>query len=200
MDEKFRKRIEKLVDQVGGQSALARAADMSLGAVQRYLKGGDPTRLALIKLAKAGNVSLSWLIYGEEGKLEISSDGRQKYKLYGFGDKSENGWKESFAYRVRAELDWPDPDFFAVIVNDNSMKHQGLLKDFTCYVSPNTRAQPKDLVYIKNVSGGAAFRIYAKEDQQFIYLEGHIEDISTQEKISQSDVELIAPVIFIKRR
>lgn len=207
MDEKFRKRIKFLVDQAGGQSALARTADMSLGAVQRYLKGGDPTRLALMKLAKAGDVSLSWLIYGEEGKMEISAEGRQKYKIYGFGEKaSDQGWQEPFAYRVRTELDWPDPECFAVIVNDDLMKQEGLREDFSCYVSPNTRPQPRDVIFIQKRNGQAAFKLYEKEDQEWLYLKGYTEadakghqDIY-DEQLKQTDILQIAPVIFIKRR
>ncbi len=206
MDEQFRKRIELLVDKAGGQSAFARATNMSLGAIQRYLKGGDPTRLALIRLAKAGNVSLSWLIYGDEGQMEISSEAKPKYKMYGFSEPSGDGWQEPFAYRVRTELEWPDPECFAVLVGDNALQNEGIRKDFTCYVSPNTRPQPGDVVFIKHVSGGAAFKIYLREDQDWVFLKGysHPDQSGTQttfeEQVTQSDIEQIAPVVFVKRR
>lgn len=179
---------------------------MSLGAVQRYLKGGDPTRLALIKLAQAGEVSLSWLIYGEEGKIEISSEGRKKYKTFGFGEASDQGWQEPFAYRIRTELEWPDPECFAIIVNDDLMQKEGIRKGFTCYVSPNTRAQPGDILFVQKSKGQAAFKIYQKEDQEWIYLKGYTPQDKSgdqkmyEEQLKQNDIQKIAPVIFVKRR
>ncbi len=200
MDEKFRKRVQFLVDQAGGQSSLARAADMSLGAIQRYLKGGDPTRLALIKLAQAGDVSLSWLIYGEEGKMEVSSEGKPKYKMYGFSESSSNGWQEAFAYRVRTELDWPDPECFTIIARDDVLASEGIKKDFVCFVSPNTRAQPEDIIFIKNNHGAAGLKKYLREDQDWVYLEGFAGQTTYKEKLKQSEIDQIAPVVFVKRR
>jgi transcriptional regulator with XRE-family HTH domain len=206
MDEKFRQRIEVLVEKVGGQSSLARATNMSLGAIQRYLKGGDPTRLALIRLAKAGNVTLSWLIFGEEGKMQAPAQPKPKMKMYGFGEASKRGWQEPFSFRVRAELDWPDPDCFAVVVGDDVIVQEGIRKDFTCYVSPNTRPQPDDVVYIKNSRGEAGFRKYVSEDRKGIsvlrYSKPTREGLQdkTQEIIEQSDIEVIGPVVFVKRR
>ena len=200
MDDKFRRRIQLLVDRAGGQSAFARSSNMSLGAIQRYLKGGDPTRLALIKLAKAGNVSLSWLIYGDEEQMDSSVEARPKYKTFGLGEGNAKDWQEPFTYRVRSELEWPDPECFAVISDDDSFAEYGIKKGFTCFISPNTRPEPDDIVFIKQQSGLATLAVYMKEDQHQVSIQRPIAKSTSTENIEQSDVELIAPVIFVKRR
>ncbi|MCB9965141.1 MAG: LexA family transcriptional regulator [Rhodospirillales bacterium] len=206
MDEKFRQRIEFLVSKVGGQSALARATNMSLGAIQRYLRGGEPTRQALIRLAKAGSVSMSWLIYGDEEKMAISAEGKPKIKLYGFGDSAKQEWQEPFQYRIKTELEWPDPEFFAVLVGDDLMAGEGIRNNFTCYVSPNTRPQPGDVVFVKNTKGTATLKKYIKEDMQWVYLQSRAattsknEETVLDEQLKQSDLEIVAPVVFVKRR
>lgn len=65
-DPAFVERLRLIANKVGSVNALARASGISQGGLQRYMKGGEPTRPNLISLAKAGGVSLSWLMTGEE--------------------------------------------------------------------------------------------------------------------------------------
>jgi phage repressor protein C with HTH and peptisase S24 domain len=64
-DPAFIERLRVLANKVGSVNALARASGLSQGGLQRYFKGGEPTRPALIKLAKAGDVDVGWLMTGE---------------------------------------------------------------------------------------------------------------------------------------
>lgn len=82
-DIEFVKRIQRIVDEAGGQGALARLAGMSQQNVGRYLGGAEPTRPQLIALAKAANRSISWLATGKEesaGKLVATIEPGQQEK------------------------------------------------------------------------------------------------------------------------
>ncbi|MGH9342975.1 MAG: helix-turn-helix domain-containing protein [Terriglobia bacterium] len=81
-DQKFLGRLADLVKTAGSKSTLARRAGIPVSSLQSYLAGSEPSRLALTALARAANVSLSWLATGEgernpeavpEGYLEVVS-------------------------------------------------------------------------------------------------------------------------------
>ena len=45
---------------------------MAQGGIRIYFKGGEPSRSKLIAIAKAANVSLTWLATGE-GKMDLAA-------------------------------------------------------------------------------------------------------------------------------
>ena len=63
-DAAFVGRIQLLVDVAGGQNALARLTGISQGVIQQCLKGSEPTRPTLIRLASGAKVSVEWLATG----------------------------------------------------------------------------------------------------------------------------------------
>lgn len=65
-DSAFISRMEFLAQKAGSVNALAKKAGLSQGGIRRYFSGGEPSRPQLVALAKAGDVSVSWLICGEE--------------------------------------------------------------------------------------------------------------------------------------
>ncbi len=54
-----------LVAKEGSATAFAKKAGLSPSGFQRYLGGGEPTRPALVAMARAGGVRLEWLATGE---------------------------------------------------------------------------------------------------------------------------------------
>ncbi len=64
-DELFIRRLRDLADEAGSVNALSKAAGVSQSGLQRYLNGGEPSRKAVIAIAKAGGVSVEWLATGE---------------------------------------------------------------------------------------------------------------------------------------
>ena len=68
-DIAFIDRLREIASIAGSVSALAKAAGISQGGLQRYLKGGEPTRRVLISLAECSGVTLAWLMTGEGGKF-----------------------------------------------------------------------------------------------------------------------------------
>ncbi|WP_425318672.1 XRE family transcriptional regulator [Pseudomonas nitroreducens] len=61
----FHERLQRLVQIAGSANALAKMTGISQSGIQRYLKGGEPTRKMLITLAECTGVSLLWLMTGE---------------------------------------------------------------------------------------------------------------------------------------
>ncbi|AEP10360.1 LexA family protein [Micavibrio aeruginosavorus] len=204
-DSDFIARIARLVTRAGGQNALARATGLSLGAIQRYLKGGEPTRGALIRLATAGNVSLDWLVYG--GMDEQSSPAHNPVPVYGFAECGLQGWYNPVRYKINATLDWPDPELYAVVASGLSMVPEGIHPGHICIISPNTRAHTGDAVLIRRNDGASTIKRLVREDDTWVHVQGWLDpekenapQIPYTDQIKRSVIEQLAPVIFIKRR
>jgi phage repressor protein C with HTH and peptisase S24 domain len=202
MDQDFIKRIGELVERAGGQTALSRKTGMSLGAIQRYIKGGEPTRTALMKLAETCDVTLHWLVYGSETEQEERAGSKRNYKLYGFGDSSpQEGWYNEVEYKISTALDYPDPACFAIVVADNKMEPVGLLEGQVCIISPHTAPQRDDIIFIRNKDKQATLKIFVREDSEWVYLKSWFADGQAYEdQVKRSQIDQMGPVIVIKRR
>jgi hypothetical protein len=60
-DRGFIKRLEEIASGFPSRAALAKKADLPPSSLQSYIEGTEPTRPALVALARAANVSLEWL-------------------------------------------------------------------------------------------------------------------------------------------
>lgn len=204
----FIQRIETLVRDAGGQSALARRTGLSLGAIQRYLKGGEPTRGALMKICDACSVTLSWLVYGDPAGEEVPPlPWQRSLTVFGFAECGLQGWYNESRYQITTALDWPDPDLYAVIAAGHSMAPEGIHPGFICIISPNTRVQKGDAVLIRRRDGAATIKVYVREDKEWLYVTGWLDPESpgaTQlpysDQIRRDAVEKIAPVVMVKRK
>lgn len=203
----FVARIETLIRDAGGQSALARRSGLSLGAIQRYMKGGEPTRGALIRLAASCNVTTSWLMNGEEDRGAPPAPQHRDIPVFGFAECGLQGWHNETRYRVNTSLDWPDPDCFAVIAAGHSMAPEGIHPGFICIVSPNTRSQRGDAVLIRRKDATATIKLYVREDAEWLHVKGWLDpekpDLSQMpyhDQIRRDVIEKIAPVVMVKRR
>lgn len=65
-DHTFVRRMEQLVEMVGGRAQLAAKSGLSRSVIDKYLQGAsEPSRPRLVALANAGPVSVAWLATGE---------------------------------------------------------------------------------------------------------------------------------------
>jgi SOS-response transcriptional repressor LexA len=207
LDHDFIQRIQRLIRDSGGQSALARKSGLSLGAVQRYMKGGEPTRGALIRLCESCGVSLSWLVAGEEGQTPRMAKQSNAIPMAGFAECGLQGWYNEVRYRISASLDWPDPDLFAVVAAGHSMAPEGIHPGYVCIVSPNTQPQKGDAVFIRRTDGAATIKLYHREDQDWLYVTGWLDpehpgtpQLPFSDQIRRGSIERIATVVMVKRR
>lgn len=207
----FTTRIEILIQSAGGQSALARRSGLSLGAIQRYLKGGEPTRGALIRLADSCHVSAAWLMTGDDDNTAASTHlpppPHSNIPVFGFAECGLQGWHNETPYRVNTALDWPDPDIFAVIAAGHSMAPEGIHPGFVCIISPNTKPQRGDAVLIRRKDATATIKLYIREDAQWLYVSGWLDpekpdqvQMPYHDQIRRDGIEKIAPVVMVKRR
>lgn len=218
MDRGFIDRINRLIADAGGQSALARRAGLSLGAIQRYMKGGEPTRGALIRLAESCGVSLGWLVYGDGDETSGATARGQSaprhnhppphdIPVYGFAECGLRGWYNESRLRVCTSLDWPDPETFAVIAAGHSMAPEGIHPGYICIVSPNTRPHRGDAILIRRTDGTATIKLFRDEDKDWLHVTGWLDPEkhgAAQEpfhdSIRRTTIARIATVIMVKRR
>lgn len=87
--EKFVGRLEEISAALGSRAALAKAAGLAPTSLQAYFQNSEPTRPVLVSLARAANVSVSWLA-GGPGPRNV--DGiPQGYRLLPFVDLCLSG-------------------------------------------------------------------------------------------------------------
>jgi hypothetical protein len=60
-DRGFINRLEEIIGEFPSRAALAKAANLPPSSLQSYIEGAEPTRPALLALARAADVSLEWL-------------------------------------------------------------------------------------------------------------------------------------------
>jgi phage repressor protein C with HTH and peptisase S24 domain len=209
MDQDFINRIHRLIDDAGGQSALARKSGLSLGAIQRYMKGGEPTRGALIRLAESCGVTMAWLISGDspDAQTHTARQHGPDVPVYGFAECGLQGWYNESRLRISTSLDWPDPDIYAVIAAGHSMAPEGIHPGYICIVSPNTRPQRGDAVLIRRNDNTATIKLYQREDQDWLHVTGWLDperpgDVQQPftDTIKRTSIARLATVIMVKRR
>jgi hypothetical protein len=104
----FGGRLRMLALRVGSVTALAKSAGIPQSTIRRYFDKSDPPLSALPKLARAGGVSLAWLITGE-GPIQMT----RKTHIFAFGSFLCFGWPISYPSRIlreRAKSEFPISD------------------------------------------------------------------------------------------
>lgn len=208
MKDNFIERIEKLIQDAGGQSALARRSGLSLGAIQRYMKGGEPSRGALVRLAESCGVSLTWLVLGQDdGEEAVHIQPRNEIPVFGFAECGLQGWYNEVRYRVSTALEWPDPDTFAVIAAGHSMAPEGIHPGFVCIASPATRPQKGDAVLIRKRDKTSTIKLYQGEEKDWLIVKGWLDpetpgavQVPYTDRIKRDSIESTATIVMVKRR
>lgn len=209
IDYDFTGRMQQIVEKMGGQNALSRASGVSLGSIQKALSGSEPTRMNLIRLAKASGVTLSWLAEG----LSLSANGgehsaspHRAIPVIGFAECGVRGWYNQVPWQINAGLDCPDPEVFAIAAIGQSMIPEGIRPGFVCIASPNTRPTSGDLIVIRKEDGTATIKRYDREDQDWLHITGYLDpdekgyQMDFSEKVKKSIISQVATIIFVKRR
>lgn len=211
-DKGFIERLRRIASIAGSASALAKAAGISQGGMQRYMKGGEPTRKVLISLAECTGVSLEWLLTGNGserpgGSLQSSVDDTYAYvPLYDARCSAGHGaWNESSkvltqlaftAYSLRKQGLTPSR-LSAIRVDGDSMS--GLLEDGDTVMIDHGRNQLEaEAVYVIRLDD----HLYAKRLQRLF--DGSVRIISENKaygdvlvsKVQLNDLEIIGRVVW----
>lgn len=212
-DKGFVERLRRLASIAGSASALAKAAGISQGGMQRYMKGGEPTRKVLISLSESTGVSLEWLMTGSGpekvggGSPHISTDDTYAYvPLYDARCSAGHGaWNENAkvltmlaftAYSLRKQGLTPSM-LSAIRVDGDSMA--GLLEDGDTVMIDHGRNQLEaEAVYVIRLDD----HLYAKRLQRLF--DGSVRIISENKaygdvvvsKTQLNDLEIIGRVVW----
>ncbi|WP_124339820.1 XRE family transcriptional regulator [Pseudomonas chlororaphis] len=211
----FHERLQRLVRIAGSANALAKRSGISQSGIQRYLKGGEPTRKMLITLAECTGVSLLWLMTGEGSEFAqqpaakappVEDDTYAYVPLYDARCSAGHGaWNEASkvlamlaftAYSLRKQGLTPSR-LSAVRVDGDSMS--GLFEDGDTVMIDHGRNQLEaEAVYVIRLDD----HLYAKRLQRL--LDGSIRIISENNayrdimvsKNQLNDLEIIGRVVW----
>jgi Helix-turn-helix len=110
-DTAFIARLEEASAKFRSRAALAKAANIAPSSLQAYFEGTEPTRPALVALARAADVSIEWLADGR-GYRDPHPPVPDGYAALPFYDlRKSNGYiyplvSEDVAQFVYVNLDW----------------------------------------------------------------------------------------------
>lgn len=113
-DPGFIERMKSLAEKIGSVNALARAAGLSQSGIRRYFDGGEPSRPQLIAIARAGGVSISWLVSGEEderpknGTVHAHFPNKSMQELAAWINEQDDGIDYWEAIKARFAHDYPE--------------------------------------------------------------------------------------------
>lgn len=206
------------------QRSFCQFLGISLGKREKWQKGQWPSAEDLAKLHNKMGFSYRWLITGEGDPFEDFSYRdidlkRDQTKissipLYGFASCDISGWQGSIVFTVPVSLPQLTSDTIAVLVEGDSMVPAGIGSGQICFCDPNVEAIHGDAVYVKQKDGRCTIKQYM--DQKYVpagsVREGHmhLQGWRTSENgepqkpfwlsIAYKHIEVIAPVILIRRR
>lgn len=120
----IRDRIRQIADEKGGPSILAREAGLATSTVNQYLstvegRASEPGVSALVKLARAANVSVEWLATGEGTKM--AGDAPPGYVAIGYFDLSQTG------NHIRSVLSYLDRPFENLLLRQRDLVGRALV-------------------------------------------------------------------------
>ena len=198
-DLAFINRIKHVVSKAGGQMALARATDISQGAVQRYLKGGEPTRRVLIRMAEAANVDLRWLMTGDESRINNTF----LQSMLHINPDPATGWCEPGGIIDNEAL---KAKLIGLYVAFSHLEPDGLLSGTYCFADPESEPVESDIVFIQTQNGRHGLRKFKGLSREGLYAflcyshdQAH-EPSPFMETMKKEQIQLLAPVLWRQMR
>ena len=172
----------------------------------------SPNADKLSKIVTQFGVSADWLLRGQEEETTKQSsmmNSETSLKVVGLAECGMAGWFDQtgpMALRVQRPTDVNDPNAFAVIAAGTSLLPEGVKPGFVCICSPEIQPESGDLVYIRDKAGKAALKIFRTMQGEWLQIEGYLppdtvgrQQIYTEKK-AMNQVEMLATVLYIKRR
>lgn len=140
----FGERLNVAIERAGGSTSMAKIADVSTSVLSKWRTGkSEPTRVNLINMAKAANVSVEWLVSGEgspDGSFSISGEVATAGSVNPLFAGTPSGYSSIPIYDVRASAGHgsavPQENVAESLMFKSSWIHQEL------------HAQPNDLYLI----------------------------------------------------
>lgn len=172
----------------------------------------SPNADKLTKIVDHFGVSADWLLQGvdeEKPQQRSMMHSEISLKVLGLAECGMAGWFDQtgpMALRVQRPTDINDPHAFAVIAAGTSLLPEGIKPGFVCICSPEVQPESGDLIYIRDKAGKAALKIFRSMQGEWLQIEGYLapdiygrQQIYTEKKV-MSHIEMLATVLYIKRR
>lgn len=214
LDGDFIIRLRHVADQLGNRKVAAKAANVSLDQLTRYLRGeNQPAFSAMAGLCKAAGIRLDWLAKGEgidvvedASLTNISHPRLTSIPMVGMSECGLAGWFQPVSWEIETSLEITDPDAFAVLAHGLSMVPEGIKQGFICVCSPGIPPSKGDIIHVKREDGYTTMKTFIGLDNEWLYLRGYLDSDEEgvqapyDDKIRRNKVKQIATVIFIKRK
>ncbi len=166
----------------------------------------DAGRLA--EIATIFGVSTDWLLSDSDALSSAPAASPQELPLIGLASCSVAGWYQP---QPLNGMNVPLPttelqDGFVVTATGPSLIPEGIKPGYMCYCAPNIRAKMGDIIYIQEVSGRASLKVFREETPDWLVIDGYFppNDAGTQarytEKRQRTEIDSIAPVMFVRRK
>lgn len=214
LDHHFVERLRHVADRLGNRKVAAKAANISLDQLTRYLRGeNQPAFSAMAGLCRAAGIRLDWLAKGEgiEAVEDISLTNVSHPRLtsvpmVGMSECGLAGWFQPVSWEIETSLEITDPMAFAVLAHGLSMVPEGIKQGFICICSPGIPPSKGDVIHVKRSDGYTTLKTFNGLDQDWLHLRGYLDpdekgdQTPYDDKIRRNKIDQIATVIFIKRK
>ncbi len=214
LDKEFVERLRHVADCLGNRKNAAKAANVSLDQLTRYLRGeNQPAFSAMAGLCRAANIRLDWLAKGEgfpknqdETLTNIDHRRLTSIPMLGMSECGLAGWYQPIAWEIETSLEITDPKAFAVLAHGLSMVPEGIKQGFICICSPGIPPSKGDVIHVKRSDGYTTIKTFSDLDAQWLYLRGYLDpdddgyQAPYDDKIRRDKIFEIATVVFIKRK
>lgn len=152
-------------------------------------------------------IDLGIMIAEDRARRPEPAAAPQPLRLIGLAECGLKGWYQgdSMAVTVTRPGDLVDPAAFAVIAIGRSMEPEGIRAGYLCFCSPSTPATEGDAVYIGRRDGKGSIKRFRALGGGWLTLEGWVAEGDAPlapytEKVALSEVNRLAPVIYVKRK
>ena len=195
-------------------AGFARRAGIRENLLRKYLAGSMPGLDKAAAIARAGEVTLDWLMDGEPqvhtakriGQFVEATGRNSSVPVLGLAECGLKGWYQAAPMAVFAlrPADLADAAAFAVIAIGASMRPAGISPGFLCFCSPAVAPDSGDRVYVERRDGTASIKIYLGRCEIWLHLRGWLEPDQAgrqepyDEELGLDQVARLAPVVYIK--
>lgn len=126
----FAARLRRVVDRAGGVNAVARAVDVSPGAVYGWLAGAQPYRRTILKLCAKLGVSEEWMLDGngseEPGHVSNQHGWRGEADTAHVGERTDESPAQELS-QMLAEFDHVPPHYVTVALERIRQKFEDFM-------------------------------------------------------------------------
>lgn len=168
-----------------------------------------PDARRLGQIATIFGVSTDWLL-SDSDAMPTNANTKTSYELplIGLASCSVVGWYQPRPL-VGMSVPLPEEELkngFVVTATGPSLIPEGVKPGYMCYCAPELTPKAGDVVYIKEISGRASMKVFREQTCDWLIIDGYFppDERGNQarytEKRQLSEIEIVVPVAFVRRK